>query len=48
MYVLDVIRQVEPRNLYRFVIRKQAETNLDSVYVHKLSWRRNTIEFSPA
>jgi len=31
MYVLDVIRQGQPRNLYTFVIRKQAENNLHNI-----------------
>jgi ABC-type transporter Mla maintaining outer membrane lipid asymmetry ATPase subunit MlaF len=36
MYVLDVIRQGQPRNLHTFVIRKQAENNLQNICLQAL------------
>jgi len=46
MNVLDVIRQGDPRNLYRFVIRKQADTNLQNIRI-QASVAKKFDEFSP-
>jgi hypothetical protein len=42
MHITDVIRQGEFRNIYKFVVRKQAETNLQTT--RSLSFRGDEIQ----